>query len=173
MMFEGIGGYIAAQLIYLLVHLAMYILVLRHRYFFQTERGIFLYHLASAIACSLGAFVLFLVYRTDDAFAVMCAMVAAHGIYSISFLELWSLAQGSYSLSIMERGQSGRVPSRTELIETFSQIGNAKKADRLSGLAGSRLIRLHENRWTLSGTGAVVAAFLRTLLWLANINERG
>jgi hypothetical protein len=173
MMFEGIGGYIAAQLIYLLVHLAMYILVLRHRYLFQTERGIFLYHLISAVACSLAALIVFFIHRTDDAFAAACAMVATHGIYSISFLELWSLAQGSYSLSIMGRGRSDRVLSRADLVDSFSRIGNAKKADRLSGLEGSQLIRLDGNHWKLNGSGAIVASMLRGLLWLANIKERG
>lgn len=173
MMFDGNGGHIAAQLVYLVAHLAVYILILRQRYLFQTERGIFLYHLASAGFCSFVALGVLVIYRTDDAFADMCAMVAAHGIYSISFLELWSLAQGSYSLSIMKRGQSGQTPSRVELIDTFSRIGNVKKFDRLSGLSGSRLIQLRGDRWTLSGTGKALAAFLRALIWLANIRERG
>jgi hypothetical protein len=171
---SGWGGcYGAAEVIYLLGHFFLYVFVLRHRGYFQTERGIFLYHLISAIACVFASAVIVLVDRDQAAFSVACALVAAHGIYSISFLELWSLAQGSYSLSIMGQGGSDRSPSRAELVDCFSRIGDAKKADRLSGLEASRLIRLDGNRWKLSGFGAIVGSMLRGLLWLANIKERG
>jgi hypothetical protein len=172
-MFDGIGGYGAAAIVYLFTHFFLYVLVLRHQPYFQTEKGIFLYHLISAMVCVFASAVIVLIRRDEEAFSIACALVAAHGIYSISFLELWSLAQGSYSLSIMGRGGSDRVPSRAELVDSFSRIGNAKKADRLSGLAGSQLIRLDGNHWKLSGSGAIVASMLRGLLWLANIKERG
>jgi hypothetical protein len=172
-MFDGIGGYGAAAIIYLLAHFLVYVFVLRHQPYFQTEKGIFLYHLISAIVCALAAAVIVFIRRDGEAFSVACALVAAHGIYSISFLELWSLAQGSYSLSIMGQGRSDRVPSRAELVESFSRIGNVKKADRLSSLKDSQLIRLDGNHWKLTGSGAIVATMLKGLLWLANIKEHG
>jgi hypothetical protein len=172
-MSDGVGGYGAAEVIYLLGHFFLYVFVLRHQPYFQTEKGIFLYHLISAIVWVFASGVILLVYRDGEAFSVASALIAAHGIYSISFLELWSLAQGSYSLSIMGQGRSERVQSRAELIASFSRIGNAKKADRLSALEGSQLVRLDGNRWKLNGSGAIVASLLRSLLWLANIKERG
>jgi hypothetical protein len=171
---SGWGGcYGAAEVIYLLGHFFLYVFVLRHRAYFQTEKGIFLYHLISAIGCVFASAVIFLIRRDGEAFSVACMLIAAHGIYSISFLELWSLAQGSYSLSIMGQGGSDRWLSRAELVDSFSRIGNAKKADRLSGLEGSQLIRLDGNHWKLTGSGAIVTTMLRSLLWLANIKERG
>jgi hypothetical protein len=172
-MFDWVGGYGASEIIYLLAHFFLYVFVLRHQPYFQTEKGIFLYHLISAIVCVFASTVIVLIRRDGEALSIACALVAAHGIYSISFLELWSLAQGSYSLSIMGQGRSDKVPSRAELVDSFSRIGNAKKADRLSGLAGSKLIRLDGNYWKLTGSGAIVASMLRGLLWLANIKERG
>jgi hypothetical protein len=172
-MFGGVGGYGASEIIYLLAHFFAYVFVLRHRPYFQTEKGIFLYHLISVIVCVFAATVISLIRRDGEAFSVACAVVAAHGIYSISFLELWSLAQGSYSLSIMGQDRSDRVPSRAELVNSFSRIGDAKTTDRLSGEEGPQLIRLDGNHWKLTGSGAIVASLLRSLLWLTDIKERG
>jgi hypothetical protein len=167
----GVCGVVA--LVWLACHFLIYVAILRNKARFQTERGIFLYHLISATFFVAAALVILLVRRDGQAFSVASALIAAHGIYSISFLELWSLAQGSYSLSIMGQGRSDRIPSRAELINFFSRIGIAKKADRLSALEGSQLVRLDGNHWRLNGSGAIVASMLRSLLWLANIKERG
>jgi hypothetical protein len=173
MMFDWTGACGVAALVWLACHFLIYVAVLRNMPLFQTERGIFLCHLISAAIFVAAALVIFLIRRDGEAFSVACALVAAHGIYSISFLELWSLAQGSYSLSIMGQGRSDGVPSRAELIDSFSRIGNSKKADRLSALEGSQLVRLDGNHWKLNGSGAIAASLLRGLLWLANIKERG
>jgi hypothetical protein len=173
MMFDWTGACGVVALVWLACHFLMYVAVLRNMPLFQTERGIFLYHLASAAVFVAAALAILLIRRDSEAFSIGCALVAGHGIYSISFLELWSLAQGSYSLSIMGQGRSDRVPSRAELVDSFSRIGNAKKADRLSGLEGSQLIRQDGNHWRLNGSGAIIAAMLKCLLWLANIKERG
>jgi hypothetical protein len=167
----GTSGIIAAG--WLVLHFCFYVAILRNWPVFQTEIGIFLYHLVSSAIFVAAAIVILLIRRDDATFAFACALVAAHGIYSISFLELWSLAQGSYSLSIMGRGIAGEAPYRNELVESFSRIGNMKKADRLSGLERSQVVRLEGSVWRLSGAGVPVAAFLRGLLWLANIKERG
>jgi hypothetical protein len=172
-MFGDVGGYGVAGLIVLFAHFFLYLVLLRDRTFFQTERGIFLYHFVSVVVFVAASVVIFLIYRDDEAFSIACCLVAAHGIYSISFLELWSLAQGSYSLSIMGRGQSGGELSRTQLVELFSRIGNQKKADRLAGLKRSQLVRLDADHWKLNSLGVMVASLLRSLLWLANIRERG
>jgi hypothetical protein len=173
MMLDWTGACGVVALLWLACHFLIYVAVLRNMPLFQTERGIFLYHLSSAAVFVAVALVIFVIRRDGEAFSVACALVAGHGIYSISFLELWSLAQGSYSLSIMGQGRADRIPSRAELIEAFARIGNAKKADRLSGLQGSQLIWLDGNHWKLNGAGAIVASMLRSLLWLANIKERG
>jgi hypothetical protein len=167
----GVCGVVA--LVWLACHFLIYVAVLRNMPLFQTERGIFLYHLTSAAVFVAVALVIFLIRRDGEAFSLAGALVAAHGIYSISLLELWSLAQGSYSLSIMGQGHVDRVPSRAELVDSLSRIGNAKKAGRLSALEGSQLVRLDGNHWKLNGAGAIAASMLRALLWLANIKERG
>jgi hypothetical protein len=173
MMLDWTGASGVAALAWLTCHFLIYVALLRNVPLFHTERGIFLYHLASVAVFVAAALAIFFIRRDGEAFSVASALVAAHGIYSISFLELWSLAQGSYSLSIMGQGRVDTIPSRAELVDSLSRIGNAKKADRLSGLEGSQLVRLDGNHWKLNVSGAIVASMLRGLLWLANIKEHG
>jgi hypothetical protein len=165
--FGSIGlGFLAA-------HFALYVGLRRQRSTFQTERGIFLYHFISAALFGGGCAAVVLLSYGDVFGSVALALIAAHGIYSISFLELWSLSQGSYSLSILNGVQSGRIHTRQQLIESFTHIGSTKKLDRLTALASSQLIRRDGAYWRLNRSGVLVATILRGLLWLANIKERG
>ena len=67
-----------------------------------SERAIFLYHFISAIAVT-GAFGLWaFAVGGSEAWTLFVCAVMLHGIYSLSFLELWALADDSYSLAIME-----------------------------------------------------------------------
>jgi hypothetical protein len=104
-------------LVYLVAHFVLYVFPLRQKAFFQSERGIFLYHLASAVLFSVAALALWKVEFNDAGLATALALIAAHGIYSISFLELWSLAQGSYSIAIIAGAASQGAVSREYLIE--------------------------------------------------------
>jgi len=158
---------------FLAVHFALYAVLLRQLSTFQTERGIFLYHFISAVVFGGGCAAVVLFSDGDVFSSIVLALIAAHGIYSISLLELWSLSQGSYSLSILNGVQCGRIHTRQQLIERFTRIGSTKKLDRLTALASSQLIRRDGAYWRLNRSGALVAAILRGLLWLANIKERG
>jgi hypothetical protein len=172
-MTDGAGVAFALGLAYLLVHFTLYLAVLRNRPFFQTERGIFLYHFASGAIFSLVAIVPCVIEPGDGSFATALALVAAHGVYSISFLELWSLAQGSYSIGILTGAASGANLSRPGLIEAFARIGDAKKADRLAALSRSGLACREGEYWALTPRGACLGTFITGLLWLANIKTAG
>jgi hypothetical protein len=156
---------------WLALHFFAYALVLRHRSTFQTERGIFQYHLVSALLITTTAAISCLLSASEPMFAAALGTVAAHGIYSVSFLELWSLSQGSYSLSIM--AGTRKVLSHAKLVDTFSRIGNEKKEGRIAGLSSSGLVHRDGGYWRLTGAGRVLANLLRVFLWLANIRERG
>ena len=144
-------------MIYLFAHFILYVLILRHLALFKAEKVIFLFHFISAAMFVLASLVVLQMRPTEEAFSVVCALVAAHGIYSISFLELWSLAQGSYSLSILGRRHSGKAMTRSQLIESLSEIGDLKKVDRLAGLRGSHLVHLDAGYWKLNSSGAALA----------------
>jgi hypothetical protein len=171
-----LGGYhlaTAVGLSYLAAHVLLYFSVLRNRRFFQSELGIFLYHLVSVTVLMVAALVIALVHFSDAALAVAIGLIAIHCIYSISFLELWSLAEGSYSMSIVTGiAAKGRV-SRKALIDAFAGIGDVKKATRLSVLSKMSLAQRKEVHWHLSARGRLLAYALDLLIWLAAIKNRG
>src|SRR5271170_8479003 len=94
---------------YLACHLVAYALVLRWIPFFRTEFGIFALHVASFLGL-LAAVALRPTNGPGLAAPRIVLGMSLHGIYSLSFLELWSLTQGSYSLAILERVAGSRVP---------------------------------------------------------------
>jgi hypothetical protein len=147
--------------------------VLRDRPVFQSERGIFLYHFVSATLLTLVAVAAAIIHFSDAALAIAAGLSAIHYIYSISFLELWSLAEGSYSMSILTGIASQGTLSRNALIEAFARIGDAKKGDRLSVLSKLSLARRNGNHWRLSARGRLVAVLVNALIWLAAIEKRG
>ena len=68
----------------------------------SSPRAIFLYHFISAIAVTAAFAIWALADGDPDAWTWFVCAVMLHGIDSLSFLELWALADDSYSLAIME-----------------------------------------------------------------------
>jgi hypothetical protein len=88
-------------------------------------------------------------------------------------LELWSLAQGSYSLSILAGIDAENGVNWHQLIERFAELGNAKRAGRLGALLRMRLVWHDHQRIKLTLNGRIVAAGCALLRWLANLTETG
>ena len=152
--------FFAYTIVYLGLHLLVYRTVLRDRWpCFGTERGIFLYHTASFLAANLTVIGLGL----EGSWPIWLAfMIGTHGIYSLSFLELWSLAQGSYSLALLTMiDRLGPKASATRLQES-AVIGRQKSEARNADLA--RLWLLQDGQ---SGPSrlTVIGGFLAGLFW--------
>lgn len=156
-----------------LFHLLLYILVLRERPCFYGERQIFRYHAGSACLYTLLVLTWVLVGRERHAVALAVGLVAAHGIYSMSFLELWSLAQGSYSLRVLEGVWARPEADQRDIVGHFAALGDAKKADRLAALVHLGLVRRSDGKFSLTGRGRCVAALVRSLQWLPNLKNTG
>jgi hypothetical protein len=167
------GIMVSIGLSYVALHFLLYVCLLRDRPILQSERGIFLYHFVSAILFTAAAVAYGLVYFSDAVFAIAIGLVATHCIYSISFLELWTLAEGSYSMSILTGIASQGMLSRNSLIDAFARIGDAKKGNRLSVLSELSLARREYTHWQLSAGGRLVAHAVNVLIWLAAIKKRG
>jgi hypothetical protein len=167
------GITVAVGLSYLVLHVLLYVFLLRYRPLFQSERGIFLYHFASVTLLTLVAFATAITHFSDATLAIATGLSAVHCIYSISFLELWSLAEGSYSMSILTGIASQGTLSRNALIDAFARIGDAKKGDRLSVLSKLSLARRDGHLWRLSARGRLVAVIVNALIWLAAIEKGG
>jgi hypothetical protein len=158
---------------YLLSHLLVYALVLRHSVGFRSEKGIFLFHFVSALLVTVMAagYALFEPTPASFGWAGVVLIVSLHGIYSLSFLELWSLAQGGYSLSILasiNAHASGTQPDFSKL----ERIGKMKLEDRIRSLEKLGLIKVQGAEIVLTGRGSVAAAAMHGLLaWVGRATD--
>lgn len=149
---------------YLAAHFGIYAVMLRARAPFRTERGIFLYHAVSYGMLGLSVLLAGALRRDPASLPALVFAAGLHGVYSLSFLELWSLSQGSYSLQILE------VLDRDPGIEPaglarLGVVGRDKQADRRQDLLKLGMVDRGGNL-TLIGRGSALC--LRLLLWLSN-----
>ena len=153
--------------VYLAIHFSLYALLLRRRQAFTRERTIFAYHLVGALGLT-GALAARIMVAPQPGDAVIAlGVVALQGIYSLSFLELWALADGSYSISILERVDRNASAATPESLSDLSRIGMRKRENRLDGLRRLRLVRPRGNRIELTGFGRVISGGLRLIGWVA------
>lgn len=156
------------------LHLIVYILFFRAYPFFKAERGIFLFHITSflfLVAFSAAAWML--AEASGLMFMAGVLVISLHGIYSMSFLELWSLSQISYSIAILDAILENPRVSIPELVEKFSATGSEKKTSRINGLQRIRLITVSGGNVTLTSKGDVIAKALLCLRWIANLRNSG
>jgi hypothetical protein len=123
---------------FIIAHLLAYIAVFRYWRAFTAERTIVIYHGLAFTAVFVVVFVAFA--RGAIGFAASCGLLAVQYLYSLSFLELWTLAEGSYSLQILLRVSRQPSISREEIIATYEAIGADKKRNRLDDLHSLKLI---------------------------------
>jgi hypothetical protein len=165
--------WLGLSLAWVSLHLLLYVLVLRHVRAFAQERVIFLYHLASTLGLVLALAAWIAVAPLPAWLAGLVGAFALHGIYSISFLELWSLAEGCYSLAILTRIEALRARGAAVDLVALHEIGGSKKSSRLRGLQGLGLVRGRAQRSELTAFGRVVAVVLALLAWSANLKQVG
>ena len=148
---------------YLAAHLAVYVFFLRHLGLFSRERAIFLYHFVSL----LGVLLFF-----GESFSKIISVMSLHGIYSLSFLELWALSQGGYSLRILEGVHQAALEGKVFEINPFKELGESKKKGRIHTLRFWHLVRLDENSCSLTLWGRLFAMKLSLISWPSRILRR-
>lgn len=155
----------------LAAHLLLYLLLLRHRPAFRRETTMFAYHAVSAGAVSVAAIIDAVLGLSGIEANGVVAVIAMHGIYSVSFLEVWSLSEGGYSLQIMEH--VARAEERREPVDlgALRAIGEAKQGNRLEGLASIGLVRLSDRDVELTAAGRAVATVFAGLAWLTHVKD--
>jgi hypothetical protein len=160
-----LAGFIAA-------HLLAYIAVFRYLRAFAAERTIVIYHgiaFAAVFAVVAIAFA-----RGTIGFAASCGLLALQYLYSLSFLELWTLAEGSYSLQILLRVSRQASISREEILATCEAIGADKKRNRLDDLLSLKLIaKSPDGTFDLSTMGRMLVDSLRFIMRLTTIRDAG
>jgi hypothetical protein len=157
---------------FLLIHFAVYVGALRRNPVFRREIIILGYH-AAAFLLTLGVA---LAARTQGAlsFAAFAGLLALQLIYSMTLLEAWTLAQGSYSLQILLQVSQHPTWSRDEIVAATESIGFAKKRDRLRNLISLGLVEQTPNGLVrLRRGGDLLTSFLRAVMYLAKIERTG
>ena len=157
--------------IYFAAHLLLYVLVLRSLPAFRREGVIFAYHALSAVAVTLSVLLGPLVLGTPFSFEWAVAIIGIHGLYSTTFLELWSLAEGGYSLQILEHLDRAERLGQPADVESLRAIGAAKQANRLAGLSSVGLVRQVGGKVELTSAGRAVASVFALLAWLTNAQD--
>jgi hypothetical protein len=155
-----LAGFIAA-------HVLAYIAVFRHLKVFAAERTIAIYH-------GLAFAAVFAFARGTIGFAASCGLLALQYVYSLSFLELWTLAEGSYSLQILLRVSRQASISREEILASCEAIGADKKRNRLHDLQSLRLIAEDpDGTVKISAMGRMLVDTLSLIMRLTTIREAG
>jgi hypothetical protein len=159
-------------LAYLFIHFFLYAVCLRRVGKLKTEGGIFRYHFFSAIFIACVTLVLMAGGLLERPWAILTALLSLHGIYSISFLEVWSLAQGGYSLSILERAaqDNGITPEQRSQLEA---IGDQKRESRLRALLQLALIRKTPAGICLTPFGRTLSIFFHAVVRATNLRSLG
>jgi hypothetical protein len=147
---------------YLIAHFALYAALLRRGRLTATERGVFLYHFIPAAAWVTGLTALALAVPWIGV-ADVVLVGSLHGIYSLSFLELWALADGGYSLAILESIESGHD------LRDMERLGATKNQGRLADLERMGLVQSTAAGPRLTVAGRVAAAFIALVVWLAGM----
>ena len=159
--------------VWIAIHFLVYALWLRNTAFFRREAAIFGYHTASfAALLTVVALTAWIVPGLVD-FAPFCAAGAMHAIYSITFLELWSLAEGSISGRILTRFLKAGRPLALADVEHLIAYGAQKKDLRLASAHNLALIAKNGAHWILTPRGRIVATVIRLFAWLNNVDRLG
>ena len=160
-------------ILYLPLHFAAYALFFRKHAFFRTEKGIFLLHFFSACVLPVAVFAFNVDLGMWFALLSGAASAAAHGIYSLTFLELWALADGSYSYVVLRAIDARQSPTADDVSTELGAVSDRKKAQRLSSLENLQLVKREGPTVELTSRGRHVSALLNGLQRLANVAEAG
>lgn len=134
------------------------------------ERAIFLFHIGSIIG--LAALMAALLFEGRTSLLPAIGALSLHGIYSLTFLELWSLAEGGYTVGMLRMLRGGGA-EEADLVRQLATVGDQKRRGRIELLRHRGLIEDKSGMLALTRSGRAVAAAIRLLRWLANTSAPG
>jgi hypothetical protein len=164
-------SWVLAAFAYIVCHFLAYVVVFRRMPTFGTERTIFLYHFVSAVVVGLSFLFAVMAVRTPDALALATSAILAHALYSLTFLELWSLAEGGYSLTILRLIADAAACDSPVSGDALASIGSSKKQSRLEGLQRLRMVRYENGLFRLTGFGRLAADFAEAIARTVNMKQ--
>ncbi len=87
-------------------------------------------------------------------------------------MELWALADGGYSLAIMDCLEFRKDIEEKKILDQLVLLGTAKKQARVADLTRMGLIEVVDERYRLTRSGRVAASAVAFVAWLWNISMR-
>ena len=127
-----------------------------------------MYHFLSAGLFAAFYFVYFALKAESGRFSLVCGMASLHGIYSLSFLELWSLCEAGYSLRVLDQVDKAFVDGQDFDRASLRNLGASKKENRAKDLETLGLLSKKDDKFTLSAKGRGLAIFLQGITWPSN-----
>jgi hypothetical protein len=158
---------------YLGIHFLAFVLVFRHQELFRQERVLFLYHAVPAVLGAACVLAVSLLEARQSLLAEAVLVISLQGIYSLSFLELWSLTEGGYSLHILRRFKIGGGTMSPADMVVLEQIGADKRGSRLAALIRLGLIGFDGDGYRLTRRGRMLSGSFAFLFHLVNLKTLG
>ncbi len=137
----------------------------------RNERAIFLLHVAAFVSFAIVCAAAYVRYPGLSA-TVAVGALSLNAIYCLSFLELWSLAEGGYSISILKSLREG-PRARTLVAAEAVAIGDRKRDNRIAALQDLDLVSADAGTLTLTARGRLIATGIALLRGLANFRNPG
>jgi hypothetical protein len=149
------------------VHFAVF-LALRRR--LNAEKRIFVFNIAAFASCFAAIF--YAMQRDMLPLYTAAGLLSLHGMYSLTFLWLWSGSEGSYSVLIL-RQLATSPKTRQQLADQLACIGGRKQAGRIQSLLRVLLVGETDGLFYLTTLGRLAAGALKSLRWLADVRTVG
>jgi hypothetical protein len=144
------------------IHFALF-LAQRGTGLLRSERRIFVFHVVSFASLTFVAAATWFDFGATP--LASFGATSLHGIYSLTFLEFWSLAEGGYTVSLVQ-ALADRPVDRDSLLRMLVDIGEAKRETRLQALARLGLVRVESDIVRLTPAGQLARRLLLALRWL-------
>lgn len=162
---------ISLGLLALLFHLVFYFLYIRKKY--RNEMAIFLYFFIYYFVIFTISCMLLIINCNTNLLSPIILINSINGIYCLSFLELWSLSQISYSYEILIRVKSCGISIHSSEIIEMQNVGDNKRLSRIQSLSNIKILKSDGSYWRLSQLGRLISLLLTIILWLPNLKNRG
>jgi hypothetical protein len=99
-------------------------------------------------------------------------VTSIYGIYTVSFLELWSLSEGGFSLSIIEKLKKIETGKEKLNFDDLIQIGREKLTSRMVGLVQLGLVKKTNERVSLTSHGKICYLIFTAIRFWAFPSEK-
>ena len=157
---------VMSALLYIGAHFLVYAAAARNQRTFRSERAIVLYHalpfvLMCAALTALGVTLGF--RRTLPALILGICLLS---LYSMSFLEIWAISDGSIYFRLLCRLADGRgQPVELREIANLEEDGRSRRDVRQDGLVALKLVKSSGARLRLTAAGGCVHRVLGLIAW--------